>query len=63
MENLDHPLPPKSRMGRWRVFTLRATSSLICGGWGFAVPFYFVQDCSNALFPLPYWFKPISINP
>ena len=39
------PLPPKSRMGKWRVFALRAPSSLIWGGWGFAVPFYFVQDC------------------
>ena len=46
MENLDPPLPPKSRMGKWRVFALRAPSSLIWGGWGFAVPFYFVQDCS-----------------
>ena len=34
-------------MGKWRVFALRAASSLIWGGWGFAVPFYFVQDCSN----------------
>jgi len=40
------PLPHKSRMGKWRVFALRAPSSLIWGGWGFAVPFYFVQDCS-----------------
>ena len=41
------PLPLKSRMGKWRVFALRAPSSLIWGGggWGFAVPFYFVQDC------------------
>ena len=49
------PLPPKSRMAKWRVFALRAPSSLIFGGgwgWGFAVPFYFVQDCS---FPSP-WF-------
>ena len=49
------PLPPKSRMAKWRVFALRAPSSLILGGgggwgWGFAVPFYFVQDCS---FPSP----------
>ena len=34
-------------MGKWRVFALRAASSLIWGGWGFAVPFYFVQDCSK----------------
>ena len=42
------PLPPKSGMGKWRVFALRAPSSLIWGGWGFAVPFYFVQDCLKA---------------
>ena len=50
MENLDPPSPPnhfpKSRMGKWRVVALRAASSLIWGGWGFAVPFYFVQDRS-----------------
>ena len=48
MENLDPPSPlrPKSRMGKSSVFALRATSSLIRGRWGFAVPFYFVQDCS-----------------
>ena len=39
------PLPPESRIGKWRVFALRAASSLIWGGWGFAVLFYFVQDC------------------
>ena len=44
MENLDPPLPPESRIGKWRIFALRAPSSLIWGGWGFAVPFYFVQD-------------------
>ena len=50
MENLDSPSPPKSKMGKWRVFALRVASSLIWGGggggvgWGFAVPFYFVQD-------------------
>ena len=48
MENLDPPpLPPKSRMGKWSVFAFRAASSLIWAGWGFAVPFYFVQDCSG----------------
>ena len=32
MENLDPPpLPPKSRMGKWRVFALLAPSSLIWG--------------------------------
>ena len=44
------PLPPKSWMGKWRVFALHAASSLIWGGGGlgFAVPFYFVQDCLKA---------------
>ena len=42
-------LTPKSRIGKWRVFALRAPSSLIWGGWGFAVPFYFVQDCRGGL--------------
>ena len=36
-------------MGKWRVFALRAASSLTWGGWGFAVPFYFVQDCSSKM--------------
>ena len=47
MENLDPAPPPKSRMGKWRVFGPRAVSSLIWGEGGFAVPFYFVQDCSR----------------
>ena len=47
MENLDPPLPPKSRMGKWRVFAPRVASSLIWG-WGFAGPFYFVQDCRSS---------------
>ena len=36
MENLRDPppLPPQSRMGKWRVFALRAPSSLIWGGMG-----------------------------
>ena len=33
MENLDPP-PPKSRMGKWRVFALRLPSSLIWGDGG-----------------------------
>ena len=45
LKTLTSP-PPKSKMRKWRVFALRAASSLIWGGWGFAVPFYFVQDCS-----------------
>ena len=34
-----------------RVFALRAASALIWagGGWGLAVPFYFVQDCSSGI--------------
>ena len=44
-------------MEKWRVFALRAASSLILRGGrggGFIVPFYFVQDCSlytDASFP------------
>ena len=41
-------LPPQSKMEKWRVFALRAASSLIWrggGGLGFAVHFYSVQDC------------------
>ena len=45
MENVDPPPLSKSRMGKWRGFALRAASSLIWGDGGFAVPFYFVQDC------------------
>ena len=42
-------LPPNQGWEKWRVVALRAASSLIWGGWGFAVPFYFVQDCSSYL--------------
>ena len=50
MENLDPPpSPPNQGWGKLRVFALRAPSSLIWGGWGFAVPFYFVQDLSESL--------------
>ena len=59
MENLDPPPPPpqiKDGIGKWRVFALRAASSLIWGGgWGFAVPFYFVQDCTSCFIPSPYF--------
>ena len=39
--------PPKSRMWKWRVlaFTRLHHGCLIWGAWGFAVPFYSVQDC------------------
>ena len=41
MENLDpSPSPPKSMMGKWRVFALRAASSLIWGDGGLL--FYFI---------------------
>ena len=38
--------PPKSRMWKWRVlaFARLHHGSLIWGAWGFAVPFYSVQD-------------------
>ena len=49
------PLPPKSKMEKWRVFALCAASSLIWGGWGFAVPFYFVQNCSHFPTGCIYW--------
>ena len=35
------PLPPKSRMGKWRVFALRAASSLIWAGDG-GLLFHFI---------------------
>ena len=41
-------VPPPStqvRDGTMARFGFCAASSLICGGWGFAVPFYSVQDC------------------
>ena len=48
MENLDPPSPQikDGKMARFypsRGFIL----DLGVGGWGFAVPFYFVQDCST----------------
>ena len=41
MKNLDRPPSPQIKDGKM-------TPGLILdlGGWGFAVPFYFVQDCS-----------------
>ena len=51
MENLDPPppLPPKSEVKNGAFWLLRGFI-LDLGGWGFAVPFYFVQDCSLLLF-------------
>ena len=44
---------PNQEWGKLGVFAFRAPLSLIRGGWGFAVPFYFVQDCSSAEFCYP----------
>ena len=40
-----NPLPTKSRMGKWRVLAFARLHPCFGGGWGFAVPFYSVQDC------------------
>ena len=48
MENLDTSLPPKSKMGKWRVLTLRAASSLIWGGIG-GLLFHFILSKIVAL--------------
>ena len=49
MENLYPPPspPPPIKEGKLARFGFWAASSLIGGGggWGFAVPFYSVQDC------------------
>ena len=46
MENLDPPPPPQIKDGKMVCFC--PSCGFICdlGGMGFAVPFYFVQDCS-----------------
>ena len=53
MKNLDPP-PPKSRMGKWCVFALRAPSSLIWGGGG-GLLFHFILSkivsCQSCLVP------------
>ena len=42
-------LPPtKIKDGKMARFGFHAASSLIWGGWGFAVLFYSVQDCRSA---------------
>ena len=43
------PLPPQSKMGKWRVFALRAASSLIWGrsGWGLLFNFILSKIVSN----------------
>ena len=54
MKNLDPP-PPKSRMGKWCVFALRAPSSLIWGGGGGGLLFHFILSkivsCQSCLVP------------
>ena len=48
MGNLTPPsFPPRSSLGKWRVLAFAQLRHLF-GGWGFAVPFYFVQDCRPA---------------
>ena len=39
------PPPPSIKDGKLARFGFCAASSLIWGGWGFAVPFYSVQEC------------------
>ena len=45
------PLPPQSKMGKWRVFALRAASSLIWGRgggrWGLLFNFILSKIVSN----------------
>ena len=45
MGNLDPPSPPNQGWENGAFWLLR-DFILDLGGWGFAVPFYFVQDCS-----------------
>ena len=53
MENLD-PTSPQIKDGKMARFCPSRGFILDLGGWGFAVPFYFVQDCSSLLIlPLP----------
>ena len=43
-----NPPPPQIKDGKMARFGFCAASSLLWGGWGFAVPFYSVQDCLRA---------------
>ena len=47
MENLDPPSPPNQGWEMARFCPSRAFILDLGGGWGFAVPFYFVQDCRS----------------
>ena len=43
------PYPhPESRIGKWCVLAFARLHLWLGGGWGFAVPFYSVQDCSKS---------------
>ena len=44
MENQDRP-PSQIKDGKMARFCPSRGFILDLGGWGFAVPFYFVQDC------------------
>ena len=49
MANQDLPSPPNQR---WEVIFFGGGGGVcVCGGggWGFAVPFYSVQDCKSSL--------------
>ena len=53
MENLDPP-PPQIKDGKMAHFCPSRGFILDLGGgggWGFAVPFYFVQDCRSRALP------------
>ena len=45
MENLDPPPPFQIKDGKMARFCPSRAFILALGGMGFAVPFYFVQDC------------------
>ena len=47
MENLDPPSPQIKDRKMARFCPSRHFILDLGGGWGFAVPFYFVQDCSK----------------
>ena len=47
MENLDPP-SPQIKDGKMARFCPSCAFILDLGGWGFVLPFYFVQDCRPA---------------